>query len=1648
MDDTAHRAIAVVGLGAILPDAPTVAAFWRNLCDGRYSIREIPPGRWDPELYYDPDPAVPDKTYSKIGGWVREAPWNPVAWKLPIPPRVSDAMDEGQRWAVACTRQALDDLGSEHALDPERTAVVLGNAMAGEKHYLTALRIQFPEFADELSRTPSFGALPKAIQQAILGELHSGVAHRFPEITEDTMPGELANCLAGRIANLLNFRGPNYVVDAACASALAAIGAAAEGLIEGEYDAVVAGGIDRNMGAPSFTKFCKIGALSATGTRPYADGADGFVMGEGAAIFVLKRLADAERAGERIYAVIRGLGGSSDGKGKGITAPNPVGQRLAVSRAWCNAGLDPATATYVEGHGTSTRVGDVVEVQSLSDVFGAAGAAPGTIALGSVKSNIGHLKAAAGAAGLLKTVLALHHKVLPPSLNCERPNPAIDFAASPLRVNTERRSWDVAPGAVRRAGVSAFGFGGTNFHAVVEEFVPGRLDGAPRRDRVVSAGVPANVALKAPLRGALVVGAPTVAALAERLRAVAAEASAGHGPKPSAPEAADLRQPERVVIDYGDAGELAARAAKAQEALAGDAPAVWKALRAQGIFRGRGAAPKVAFLYTGQGSQYVNMLKALRAAEPIVAETFALADRVMTPLLDRPLTDYLLVPEDAETVARAEEALKQTAITQPAVLATDIALTRLLAAYGIVPDMVMGHSLGEYGALVAAGALPFEDALEAVSARGREMTNLTVEDCGTMAAVMAPLPDVERLLAGIEGYVVVANVNSTKQCVIGGATAAVEHAVAAVQAAGYTAVPLPVSHAFHTSIVAPASEPLRQVLSRLRLQAPSLPIVANVHGELSPTGQGAEGQMLDILARQVASPVQFVKGLETLYAAGARVFVEVGPKRALQGFADDVLASRPDVVSLFTNHPKVPDLTAVNQALCGLYAAGLGVGRASQAPARAAVAAPAPSPAPAGTAPHAPLASPGGGSERADDRERALGRLAAEFLERAADLLPAGATAGSQTPVVVTGAALGLPGTDHIFDDGNVGRLLCGEQLIDVIPARVRHAILDKHITRLVKSDDGARFEPIEHESDVLKPAARGRAFDLEAEFGVPADRVSALDRTTQLAIGAGLDALRDAGIPLVMRYRTTTRGTQLPERFELPEPLRDETGVIFASAFPGYDAFAADMEAYYHDQAVREQLALLEGLRVRLGESANGRDVLATEVDRLIHDRRAVLAHRAYAFDRRFLFRVLAMGHSQFAELVGARGPNTQVNAACASTTQAFALAEDWIHEGRCRRVVIIAADDVTSDHLPEWFGAGFLSTGAAATDDVVEEAALPFDRRRHGMLLGMGAAAIVVEHPDAARERGVQPICEVVATVTANSAFHGTRLDVEHIGRMMEDVVARAETRTGVPRRAMASQLVFVSHETYTPARGGSAAAEVHALRGVFGAAADRIVMANTKGFTGHPMGVGIEDVVAVKALETGFVPPVANFKEVDPELGPLHLSPGGFTDVEWALRLGAGFGSQISMVLLRRTPLGRAARPAPDELGFAYRVTGEATWQAWLARISGQAAPELEVVTRTLRVKDEHGAARVASVAATVPEKPVAARPPVAPIIEPVTAVVAEPAAVQAPPPPAAADPAEERVLAIVAEKTGYPPDMLALDLDLEADLGVDRESDAEA
>ena len=1736
MSSSADRAVAIVGVGAVLPDAPNAPTFWQNIRNKRYSISETPPERWSIADYYNADPSVPDKTYSKIGGWVRDFQFD---WKrFRVPPKVAAAMDESQQWAVTIAAEALADFGyPQRPLDTDRTGIILGTAMGGEMQYVTTARVNWPEYVHWLNESPEFAALSSAQRAEIVAQMHARMDRALPQITEDTMPGELPNIVAGRVANVLNLRGPNFITDAACASSFAAVQAACEALNAGQADAVIAGGVDRNMGASSFVKFCKIGALSASGSRPFGAGADGFVMGEGSGAFLLKRLADAERDGDKIYAVIRGVAGSSDGKGKGITAPNPQGQLLAIQRAWENAGLEPSSATLVEAHGTSTRVGDVVEVESLSKMFGP-GARPGSIALGSAKSNIGHLKAGAGAAGLLKAAMSIYDKVLPPTLNAQQPNPNIDFAQTPFYLNHELKQWDAPQGAPRRAGVSAYGFGGTNFHLVMEEYVPGMLKSEPKSyasadvnggngahsgsstagSSVAGSGQPPQATRPLPPRGILAVGAASPAALKDQLDDLYRRVESGWTPARALPAPETIRAAERLVIDFSDQKELLDKLSKARKAAGFDNPQAWKALQGQGIFRGSGPRPgKIAFLFPGQGSQYANMGRELAALSPSVASVFAEADRVMTPILGRTLTSYIFVDSaDPAAVKQVEKDLMQTAITQPAMLTLDTAMLLLLRDYGFTPDMAMGHSLGEYAALIAAGIMPFAQALEASAARGAEMTKVALGDNGWMAAVMAPYSVIEDVLKQVDGYVVAANINSNNQSVVGGEAKAVQAAMDIFAQKGFTAVRIPVSHAFHTKLVAPASAPLRKVLNRFDIRPPQLPLVANVTGDLYPnTVEGIK----DILELQIASPVQWVKGLETLYANGVRTFVEVGPKKALKGFVDDVLVDKTDVWSLFSNHPKTGELASFNHALCGLYAAGYGLPEQNSAPVQltsvslsgngAVTPAAAAQPAPVAVAVTAPVTAPVSAQPAlpADMNTAALGQALAQLLQQFA-APQAGHASGpavadrNETPagsVIVTGTGLGLPGAKKsVMDPDNALRILRGEQFVDLIPERFRKEMASRHITRLVKSADGSgSFETISDTDDVIKLAGRGGAFDLSSEYGVPAKLVEALDITTQLAMAAGLDALREANIPLVQTYRATTKGTFLPERWMLPESLRDETGVVFASAFPGGDRMADEFRRFYVWNNLREQMDTLEELRRYTSDAGT-----LGEIERRLAVLRDEFERNPYEFDRRFIFRILAMGHSQFAEYIGARGPNTHVNAACASTAQAMAVAEDWIRTGRCRRVIVVSADDVTSDNLMGWIGSGFLSTGAAAIDDRVEEAALPFDRRRHGTLLGMGACALVVESQDVAAERGMRGIVEVLSTETANSAYHGTRIDVDHVSDVMNRLVTSAERRFGLNRYTLAQQLVFISHETFTPARGGSAAAEVTALRKTFGDATPSIVVCNTKGFTGHPMGAGVEDVIAVKILEYGIVPPVANYKEVDPELGTLNLSRGGRYPVQYALHLAAGFGSQISMTLVRRIP------------GALERVDNKPLYQQWLADVSGYDMAETEVVKRVLRVVAQGSPKRVpaanrwqygtgpaqrtpvssnglaavnaplpmvmpqaaASAAASTampqaaPSAPAYVPPPAAPQPQPVPPPAARPApapapvAVVAPAPqpvapvvaaapaaapsqPVAVDLVEAKVLAVVAAKTGYPQDMLDPSLDLEADLGIDTVKQAE-
>ena len=1611
-----NKAVAVVGLGAVLPDANNVKMFWENLRKGFYSIRDVPAGRWDPQLYYDPDPAAPDKTYTKIGAWVSGFEFNPFELGIPIPPRVLKSIDPVQQWAMAACRQALDDYGfPKRDLNLENTAVILGNALAGEYHYQTSMRLRTPEFMQALKEVPEFDSLPAAIQQKLLDGLKQRMATRASDISEDTMPGELSNVIAGRLANVFNFGGANFVTDAACASSLAALQAAVEGLLSHRYDAVVTGGVDRNMSVESFIKFSKIGALSPDGSRPFARGANGFVMGEGGVIFLLKRLEDAEKNGDRVYALIRGIGSSSDGKGKGITAPNPLGQKRAVQRAWLNAGLSPASAAYIEAHGTSTRVGDVAEAGTLQQVFAEFGLAKGSILLGSVKSNIGHLKSAAGAAGLLKTVLALYHGEVPPLVNFAEANPGIDFSRMPFRINTEVLPWQRKQDTPLRAGVSAFGFGGTNFHVVLEEYLPQGAD--DRKTKIMVSGLKEKKEETFLRNNIYFSGKPSSADLKQTLKADISHAEAGN-PQGFSWGRENSQQDERLAISFSDPKDFVQKAGKALQALDNPKPGLWQALSGRGIFYGSGQAGKVAFLFPGQGSQYVNMLAELRKISPVVEETIQEADEVLRPLLGKNLSDYIYVDGDEASLNAAAEALRDTRITQPAMLTANVAMLRLFRSYGIEPDMVAGHSLGEYAALVASGVLSFANALQIVSARGREMSKVSLEDNGCMAAVSAPIEKVQEVLGRINTYVVIANLNSPLQSVIGGATRAVHEAVETFKAEGFQAVVIPVSHAFHTQIVEPASAPLRRVIEGMELNSPQLPVVANVTGKVYPSSRS---EILDLLAQQVSSPVQFVNSIRLMYEMGVRTFVEAGPKRVLSSLVNDILRDKENITIISSNHPRKGDLESLREAFCGLFAAGINLQGEN----------------------------PSVLNDSVKSLAEAVGQEPKQTFHLSAEETPNGMVLPGGS-VVISGAGLGLPGRDgSVFDDENIGRLLRGENMIEALPEKFRGKMLEKQVTRLLKSPAGAEMQLIENLEETIGLAGQRGSFDMVKDFAFPPERQDALDISTQLAISAGIEALRDASIPLVKHYRRTSKGTWLPDRWKLPEALADETGVIFASAFPGLDRMAEETARYARFSQLNEQLKLLKELQQSLPSRSGA---LYQDLQVRLLKLEEELAELDYHFDRRFIFRVLAMGHSQFAEYIGARGPNTSVNAACATTTHAVGLAEDWIRMGRCRRVIVIAGDDVTNENLAGWIGTGLLATGAATTEGDVHKAALPFDRRRNGMIMGMGAAALLVEAQDAVRERGVRGICEVLDTQIANSAFHGTRINVEHVSGLMQRLVSRAEKRFGIRREEIASRLVFFSHETYTPARGGSAAAEIQALRDTFGQQANRVIVANTKGYTGHTMGVGIEDVAAAKSLEFGIVPPVANIGngfEPDPDLGDLNLSKGGEYPLQFSLRLGAGFGSQVAMTLMRKIP---GSRERLDK-----KVFGN-----WLAEVSGYAEPQLEVVGRTLRVVDEgqpvrepraslweygYGPQGWADTPAVNARVSVELQPAAMPLKTPLETVSEQTAETPSPVVSSGSPEIKKRILEMLSEQTGYPVEMLDPELDLEADLGIDTVKQAE-
>ncbi|MFE9452971.1 SDR family NAD(P)-dependent oxidoreductase [Streptomyces sp. NPDC006739] len=852
--------IAVVGMACMFPDAPDLATFWANIVAGHDAVTEVPPDRWDPAVHH-----ADGSTTSKWGGFLPRIPFDPLRYG--IPPASLRSIEPVQLLSLEAARRALEDAGygdGGREFDRARTSVVFGAEAGSDLSNAATLRAVLPSY---------YGKVP------------DGLEEQLPRLTEDSFPGMLANVVSGRIANRLDLGGANYTVDAACASSLAAVDVACKELLAGTSDVVLCGGADLHNGINDYVLFSSVHALSPTGrSRAFDGSADGIALGEGVACVVLKRLADAERDGDRIYGVIKGLGSSSDGRSLGLTAPRPEGQRAALRRAYRNAGVSPAEVGLVEAHGTGTVVGDRTELTVLGEVFAEAGAEPGGCVLGSVKSQIGHTKCAAGLAGLIKTALALHTGVKPPTLHLTGPNPAWEEDRSPFAFHTRARPW-AAPAGQRIAGVSAFGFGGTNFHVVLgahEGAVPPEqtLDAWPAELFVFRGKDPAAArgGVEEILRAAEAEGRPW--RLRDLALAAARRADASHDPVRAAVVATDVDgltgQLRRVLagehdpahgIHLTDAGEAGRSAGPAAGRDTGD------------------DTGKVAFLFPGQGSQRPGMLAELLVALP------ELRDHLHP---DAALAGTLYPPAAFDDSARERQraALTDTRAAQPALGITGLAAHAFLTAAGVRPDLAAGHSYGELVALSAAGALAPETLLELSTERAAAILAAAGDEPGTMAAVAAAADDVDKALrtAGAPASVVVANRNSPEQTVVSGPTEDIAVAVRMLREAGYGVRRIPVACAFHSPVVAGAGERFAEVLAEKAVRAPEFPVWSN--RTAAPYPADADAVRAE-LAAQIGAPVAFAEQIEAMYEAGARIFVEAGPGTVLTRLVGQILGGRP-----------------------------------------------------------------------------------------------------------------------------------------------------------------------------------------------------------------------------------------------------------------------------------------------------------------------------------------------------------------------------------------------------------------------------------------------------------------------------------------------------------------------------------------------------------------------------------------------------------------------------------------------------------------------------------------------------------------------------------------------------------------------------------
>ncbi|MDZ8241354.1 MAG: SDR family NAD(P)-dependent oxidoreductase [Nostoc sp. ChiQUE01a] len=900
--------IAIIGMASIFPQSKNLQEYWEKIIHKVDCITDVPPSRWNIDDYYDANPRTPDKTYCKRGGFIPDVNFNPMEFGLP--PNILEVTDISQLLGLIVAKAAMEDAGygESRQFNHQATGVILGVALGRQLGVPLTARMQYPVWEKALKSS----GLSDEDTQKIIEKIKSA----YVQWEENAFPGMLANVVSGRIANRLDFGGTNCVVDAACASSLGALKMSISELVEHRADMMLTGGVDTDNSILAYMCFSKTPAVSpGQNVKPFDAESDGMMLGEGVGMLVLKRLADAERDGDRIYAVIKGIGTSSDGRYKSIYAPRPEGQVRALRRAYEDAGFSPASVGLIEAHGTGTMAGDPAEFTSIKEVFGENNPKKQYIALGTVKSQIGHTKAAAGAASLIKTALALHHKVLPATINVTKPHPKLDIDNSPFYLNTETRPWITSDEQPRRAGVSSFGFGGTNYHVILEEY-------KTAGDRPYRLHKPAQSVL---------LFASTPEELLSRCQETKHQLQLDTGEQHYA-ELIAASQSLEIPVTNARVGFVADSLTQACNLLQTTIDLLKNKLQAeswehpQGIYyRKTGIATegKVVALFSGQGSQYIEMGRDLTINFPSLGQTYAQIDSLLGEDGLQPVSEVVFPAPvfDLDRKTAQMKLLQQTEYAQPAIGAFSAGLYKILQQAGFKPDFVAGHSFGEITALWAAGVLSEEDYFFLVKARGQAMATPTDSqfDAGAMLAVKGNVNQVTELIKSFP-EISIANLNSQNQMVLAGTKAEIVNVQEALKTQGFSTVLLPVSAAFHTSLVAHAQQPFAKAIEKVTFKEPQIPVYTNVTGNRYPN----EAQVLQkVLKEHLISQVLFKQEIENIYAEGGYCFVEFGPRSVLTNLVKDILCDRPHLaVALNPSHLKDSD-RSLREAVVQLRVAGL-----------------------------------------------------------------------------------------------------------------------------------------------------------------------------------------------------------------------------------------------------------------------------------------------------------------------------------------------------------------------------------------------------------------------------------------------------------------------------------------------------------------------------------------------------------------------------------------------------------------------------------------------------------------------------------------------------------------------------------------------------